>query len=215
MRLMEELVRQCRKPEGWFGTFVGRGMNIGHASVRKWGLTHVTVEPDACVLDVGCGGGKAVKDMAHMAPAGKVYGLDYSEEMVRLATRVNRRLIEEGRVEIRHGTVSSLPFPDGMFDLATASEACYFWPNFVDDLVEVRRVLKAGGTLLIANEAYIDARFEERNAYWASMAEMELHTPEEYDKLLSQAGYVSIEIDVVPEKNWISILAKTGEHPWS
>jgi len=208
MGLMEELIRQCRKPEGWFGRFVGRGMNVGHAGVRKWGLTHVTVSSDACILDVGCGGGKAVKDLAHMAPAGKVCGLDYSEEMVGLARRVNRRLIAGTRVDILHGTVSSLPFPDEMFDLVTAFEACYFWPNFVDDLIEIQRVLRSDGTLLIANEAYVDPGFDKRNTYWASIGEMELHSPEEYRQLLAQAGYAGIKVNIISEKNWIAIVAK-------
>ena len=81
------------------------------------------------MLDVGCGGGKSVQVLARAAPHGKVYGLDYSEEMVRLARRVNRALIHEGRVEIPHGTVSALPFPDGFFDLVTGFETYCFWPD--------------------------------------------------------------------------------------
>jgi ubiquinone/menaquinone biosynthesis C-methylase UbiE len=205
---MEKLVRQCRKPTGRMAKFVGMGMNIGHGRLRRWGLTHVAVEPDASILDVGCGGGRAVHVLAQMAPGGQVYGIDYSRDMVQLAQKVNRALIEAGRVKVRHGSVSSLPFPDGMFDLVTAFEAYYFWPHLIDDLKEIKRVLRSGGTLLIANEAYEHKRFAERNARWVQWGDMKIHTPDEYRAFLTEAGYAVAEIDVLPEKNWIAAVAR-------
>jgi ubiquinone/menaquinone biosynthesis C-methylase UbiE len=111
-------------------------------------------------------------------------------------------------VEIRRGAVSSLPFEDNMFDLATAFESYYFWPNLIDDLKEVRRVLKTGGTLLLVNEVYKDERFEKRNKKWASLLDMHLHSPDEFKDFLKEAGYHSVKIDNIPEKNWIAALAK-------
>ena len=64
MGLAEKFVRQCRKPEGLLGRFVGRAMNVGHTRIRRWGLTHVSVGPDGTILDIGCGGGGAIRDMS-------------------------------------------------------------------------------------------------------------------------------------------------------
>ncbi|MCW4019601.1 MAG: class I SAM-dependent methyltransferase, partial [Candidatus Bathyarchaeota archaeon] len=86
----------------------------------EWGLTHVSICPDAVVLDVGCGGGKNVSRLANRAPNGKVYGVDYSEDSVKVATEQNKKLIKAGRVKILHGSVETLPFPDNFFDLVTA-----------------------------------------------------------------------------------------------
>ena len=72
-----------------------------------------------------------------------ICGIDYSEEMVHLAQKTNKKFVENGHVEIIHGSVSSLPFPDGTFDLVTAFETYYFWPNLIDDLKEIKRVLKS------------------------------------------------------------------------
>jgi len=128
--------------------------------------------------------------------------------MVQLARKINKKFVENGHVEILHGSVSSLPFSDGMFDLVTAFEAYYFWPNLIDDLKEIKRVLKPGGTLLIANEVYKHDKFEKRNLKWAKWGDMMLHTLEEYRGFLNEAGYMAIEIDDVPEKNWIAAIAK-------
>jgi ubiquinone/menaquinone biosynthesis C-methylase UbiE len=199
---------QFRKPTGWMAKFIGLGMNREHEKVWRWGLEHITIASDAIVLDVGCGGGGTVKILAQAAPRGKVYGVDYSEDVLLTARRVNRALIEQGRVEVKHGSVSDLPFPDDTFDLVTAFETSMFWPNPVEDLREVRRVLKPDGTLLIANEAYADARFEKRNTKWARLANFQLQTPEETRQCLVEAGYAQVKINTLPENNWIAAIAQ-------
>jgi ubiquinone/menaquinone biosynthesis C-methylase UbiE len=212
MGFAEKLVRQCRKPQGMLGRFVGRAMNTGHARVIRWGLGHLSEEPTA-ILDVGCGGGAALRDMASRFPSTKLYGIDYSQDMVLLAKKVNKSLIKMGRVEITHGSVSSLPFSDQTFDLATAFEAYYFWPDLIHDLQEIKRVLMPGGTLLLVNEAYESAKFQDRNRKWAAWADMHLHSPAGYREFMTTAGYGAIEIHEVAEKNWIAALGKKTELP--
>ena len=208
MGIMQAMFKQFRKPTGWLGKIAGLGMNREHEKVWRWGLEHIAIAPDAVILDVGCGGGGTVKILAQAASRGKVYGVDYSEDVLLTARRVNQALIEQGRVELKYGSVSDLPFSDDAFDLATAFETTMFWPNPVEDLWEVRRMLKPGGTLLIANEAYVDARFEERNAKWSRWAGFQLQTPEETRQCLVDAGYARVEIDTLPENNWIAAIAQ-------
>ena len=208
MGIIRAMFTQFRKPTGWMAKFAALGMNREHEKVWRWGLEHIAIAPDAVILDVECGGGGAVKVLAQAASRGKVCGVDYSEDVLLTARQVNRALIEQGRVEIKHGSVSDLPFPDDTFDLVTAFETTMFWPNLVDALREVQRVLKPGGTFLISNEAYADARFEERNAKWARLANFQLQTPEETRQCLVEAGYTQVEIDTLPEKNWIVAVAQ-------
>jgi ubiquinone/menaquinone biosynthesis C-methylase UbiE len=207
MGIMQAMFKQFRKPTRWMAKFAGLGMNREHEKVWRWGLEHIAIAPDAVILDVGCGGGGAVKILAQTASRGKVYGADYSEDVLPTARQVNRALIEQGRVEIKHASVSDLQFADDTFDLVTAFETTMFWPSLVDDLREARRVLKPGGTLLIANEAYVDANFEERNSRWSRLADFQLQTPEETRRYLVEAGYAQVEIDTLREKNWIAAIA--------
>lgn len=208
MEIMQAMFKQFRRPTGRLAGLAGLGMNRGHEKVWRWGLEHIAIQPDAVILDVGCGGGGAVKILAQAASRGKVYGVDYAEDVLPTARRVNRAPVKQGRVEIKHGSVSALPFPDDTFDLATAFETTIFWPSLVNDLREVRRVLKPGGVLLISNEAYADARFEERNAKWSRLANFQLQTPEEPRQCLVEAGYAKVEIDTIHEKNWIAVIAQ-------
>ena len=213
MGIIEKFVRQCRKPQGLIGRLAGRAMNVGHAKVRRWGLGYVSSESYTAVLDVGCGAGGALRDMASTFPSAKLYGIDYSQDMVLLAKKVNKGLIEKGRLEISHGSVSSLPFADNTFDLVTAFEAYYFWPDLHRDLQEIKRVLRSEGKLLLVNEVYENEKFQDRNRKWAAWADMHLHTPADYREFLTRAGYEAIEIHEIVKKNWISALGKKIELP--
>jgi ubiquinone/menaquinone biosynthesis C-methylase UbiE len=207
MNLSEKILVHCRKPTGLFGRTLVRLMNHSH-KVAKWGLTYATIYPDAVVLDVGCGGGKTVNRLAKLAPNGKVYGVDYSEDSVKVATEQNKKLIKAGRVKILHASVEALPFPDNFFDLVTAVETYYFWPNLVENLTEIRRVLKPEGQILLINEAYKHEKFEKRNKKFAKLGNFKYHSPEEYLQFLSDSGYTVVEINVLEDKNWIAAKGK-------
>jgi SAM-dependent methyltransferase len=209
--LKEAMFRQFSRPRGWLGRMVGMGMNMEHKELWHWALGHVAIPANSAILDVGCGGGKSVGVLARLAPGGKVHGIDYSEEMVQLSKLLNRGLIRAGRAEIRHASACRLPFSSHSFDLVACFECCYFWPDMIEVLTQINRVLKEQGLLLIANEVYRDDRFGERNATWARLANMQIYDPKEYRKFLTSAGYCVTKIDVRPEKNWISIVA-TPEH---
>src|SRR5438477_5843418 len=140
--VMARSARQCRKPSDRAGRAVLQRMNVSHAELTAWGLSHVAMRDDFTILDVGCGGGRTIDRLASIATKGKVFGVDYSEESVATARETNARWIEQGRVDIQLGTVSRLPFTDGTFDLVTAVETHYYWPDLPRDVREVFRVLK-------------------------------------------------------------------------
>ena len=203
MGLMEMIVKQARMPTGKFGSFCARLMNIGHSKVTKWGLSHISINKDDTILDIGCGGGKTVNTLAKIATEGKIYGIDCSEVSVAVATSINKRLIKAGRVEILHASIESLPFSDDLFNLVIAVESYYFWPDLVNNLKEIRRVLKPGGSVILINAMYRDERFEKRNSNWARIGNFTYHLPEEFRVFLKDAGYSSTQIEVLENKNWI------------
>src|SRR5262245_21134032 len=133
---------QVRKPSGWLGRVVLWSMNLSHSAVTDWGLTHVDIEKGFTILDVGCGGCRTVQKLAEAATQGRVYGVDFAAGSVAASRSKNAQLIKDGRVEIRQASVSSLPFPDNYFDLVTAVETHYYWPDPVKDFQEILRVLK-------------------------------------------------------------------------
>ena len=130
----KELIINARKPEGELGDKLLDRMNVSHLDISK----------DDVILDIGCGGGVNVERFLQMTD-NKVYGLDYSEIAVEKSAKLNQEAIDDGRCEIIQGSVSQLPFEDNTFDIVTGFETVYFWPDFVNDSKEVRRVLKDDG----------------------------------------------------------------------
>ena len=101
---------QFKRPTGRRGRLVAVLMNRGHKQLSLWGLTHVNIEVDYIILDVGCGGGKIVNRLARQATLGKVFGIDYSPDIVEYSKKVNKKLIAENRVEIIEGSVEKNGF---------------------------------------------------------------------------------------------------------
>jgi SAM-dependent methyltransferase len=206
--IMSKLLNQCRKPTGWLGRAAAWGMNRGHSEVTDWGLGHISIAKDDTILDVGCGGGETVRKLAGIAPQGHVYGIDFSEASVAVCRRRNRQSINAGRVSVQFGSVSCLPFSDGMFDLVTAVETHYFWPDLVSDLQEILRVLKAGGKLMVIGEAYKDGKYDDRNRKWVEWGHMAYHSVDELGELLSVAGYSDVQMFEEYERGWLCGIGK-------
>ena len=211
MGLVKILLTQCSKPRGWLGRITLRNMNRGHAELTAWGLKHISVQSWDTILDVGCGGGVTVARLAAMAPEGKVCGIDYSEESVAASRKANYARIALGQVEILLGSVSHLPFPDRTFDLVTAVETHYFWPDLAADMGEILRVLKPGGTFLLIAEAYQGGKYDERlkklDALRGELKFAHLSIAEHRD-LFAKSGYSDIQIFEEYEKGWVCGVAK-------
>ncbi|MBT6145626.1 MAG: class I SAM-dependent methyltransferase [Gemmatimonadetes bacterium] len=162
----------------------------------------------ANVLDVGCGGGRTLEYLASLVRLGKAVGIDYSEDSVAVARRRNQELIASGRVEVLHGEVSSMPFPDATFDCVTAVETYYFWPDIAADLAEVRRVMKPNGQLVIIAGMYLGSKFDKRNAKLIRVGGMRCFSEQEFEDTLQDAGFANVDVTVEPLKGWICAIAQ-------
>jgi SAM-dependent methyltransferase len=203
----DEMIRMCARPTGELGRIIAEEMNECHYELWKWGLSHMQIPESAVIIDIGCGGGGAIKLLNSLSPHSRINGIDISEDMVALSRQTNDELIKQAKVKITCGNVSSIPYPDNTFDLAAAFESDYFWPDLKNDFREVLRCLKPGGTLIIVDEVYTHEFYDERNSQWAELTGCSFCSPEEYRRLISGAGFTSVEIIEIPERNWITIIA--------
>ena len=197
------LARQCRKPTWWPGLEFAHLMNSSHAGVTTWGLQHVQFEQHFTILDVGCGGGRTLQRLLALSPAGKVYGLEHADASVAVATKANASSIAAGSVEVRRGSVSNLPFAAHTFDVVTAVETHYYWPDLVRDLEEVRRVLKPGGRVAIIAESYRGKRLYVADRFAMRLLGGTLLTAREHREALIAAGYAEVEIFEDSRRGWL------------
>ena len=188
MGILKTFFTNCAHPRGIMGRMMLRFMNFGHAPLTNWGLDLVEFQPGWTMLDIGCGGGATLKRLLKRSDGAQVYGIDISEESVAKARKVNAAVLDK-QVFVCQGSAEKLPYEDGKFDLVTAVETVYFWPNLPECLHEVRRVLKPGGRFSIMVEVI------EGDSMWTNVVEgMTAYSPEQLKKLLDEAGFIDTAI---------------------
>lgn len=95
-----------------------------------------------------------------------------------------------------------LPFRDGFFNVATAFETTYFWPDLRAGLVEIRRVLSPGGRLVITNEV----ADREAAGRWAEHLDMNVPDGRNLAALAHEAGFLTVDISIHPRHGWLRLL---------
>ena len=202
------VLNQVRKPSRWVGRLFLWSMNVSHAGLTNWGLQHARIEKDSSILDVGCGGGRTIRTMAEVATEGRLFGVDYSAGSVDASRATNARLIQAGRVEIHQASVSRLPFPDATFDLVTAVETHYYWPDLPGDAREVLRVLKPSGQLVVIAETYKGGGHDPVTRLAMKALRAALLSADEHREWLASAGFSEVEVFEEKRRGWICVSGK-------
>ena len=208
MGLFKRFVNQTRKPAGFLGKLMLRGMNSGHAKMADWGFSHLPDLAPKNAVDLGCGAGRNVGELLKKYPNAQVTGIDYSDLSVEKSKEYNKAVIAAGRCRVMRGDVSQLQLPADAFDLATAFETVYFWPGLTQCFAQVAKVLKPGGYFMICNES--DGTDAAGLKYEMIIAGMKTHTAEEIEAALKAAGFSEVTCDHHPAKPWITVLARKG-----
>ncbi len=122
------------------------------SGIRRSTVKAARLKAGEAVLDVGCGTGDLTLRAARRVGAeGRAAGIDASPDMVKIA---RRKAARKGRdVDFRVAPIEDLPFADGEFDAALSSLMIHHLPDDLKlrGLVEVRRVLKPGGRLVVVD----------------------------------------------------------------
>lgn len=197
------VIGQARKPDRLLGRLFASMMNSSHSGLTDWGLTHVAIGRRFTILDVGCGGGKTIEKLAAVASEGRVYGVDYAAGSVAASRSKNAALIKAGRVRIEQASVSQMPFDADEFDLVTAVETQYYWPDLLGDMRGILRVLKPGGTLVVIAESYKGGSNElVQRPVMKLLGASNLSVDDQRD-LFERAGFCDIDVIEEKAKGWI------------
>ena len=206
MGLFKNYVSQTRKPEGFLGKMMLKGMNSGHARMADWGFTHLPEIKPEKAADLGCGGGRNAGELLKKYPEAHVTAIDYSDLSVEKAKEYNKAMIKAGRCTVKQGDVSDLQLPAESFDLATAFETIYFWPGLEKCFSQVARILKPGGYFMICNES--DGTDPTSLKFEKIIEGMKNYTVGDIEGALKAAGFSEVKSDHHPSKPWITVLAK-------
>lgn len=148
INISEEKLSQSVKPIGFWGSIRARLMAIGHRTIYKNVTAALNLQPEDDYVEIGCGSGIFIKSYTSFVHS--VAGLDHSEDMVKLATKINHKRVKEDTAEFRQGDASQLPWEDEKFSAAAAIATFMLWPEPLESLKEINRILRPGGRLVIS-----------------------------------------------------------------
>lgn len=192
-RMRSFISKQFGNPTGLLGKFIGNGMAKNNVFDALWTVSLLNIQPHHHVLEVGFGPGVSTQLAGEKASQGFIAGIDHSKAMVETASKRNADAIRSGRMELRRGEVSSLPYPEETFDIAFSLHSIYFWANPADCLRELRRVLKPSSLLAITIQP------KDKWKPNVDITVMTLYLGSEVASLFSEAGFQNIRVDVAPQ----------------
>lgn len=128
--------------DAWYETPLG---NLSDRLEKKLVFSLIGIRPGEAVLDVGCGTGNYTIELARRGAA--VVGIDRSEEMLVWA----RQKVKDERLKVNFQAADALdlPFPDSSFDAVVSNGLLCFLNEPEMALMEMHRVLKPGGRLVV------------------------------------------------------------------
>lgn len=193
------------KPTGEAGEQMLARMNESHGPLTTWGLSHFNWRGNETVLDIGCGGGANLKRMSDCVTTGHLTGVDYSETSVQTSRQTNEEAIKAGKMDVCQGSVEKLSFADDSFDKITTVESFYFWPDPPENLKEVSRVLKKGGTFLLIAEIYERPDLSPATRENINHYNLYNPTPETFETIFRKAGFTAVTVHIDPKEGWICV----------
>ncbi len=173
------------------------------------------LKPGEIVLDLGSGGGIDVLLSARrVAPGGKAYGLDMTDEMLALA-RENQKKAGVKNVEFLKGEIENIPLPDNSVDVIISNCVINLSSDKDRVLQEALRVLKPGGRLAVSDvvtKEGVPQEIRKSILLWVGCVAGALED-NEYREKLARTGFTNIEIEhtkIFRAKDALSFLEDKG-----
>jgi arsenite methyltransferase len=157
----------------------------------------IDLQAGETVLDLGSGGGiDVLLSATRVGPAGKVYGLDMTDEMLALA-RENQRRAGATNVEFLRGEIEQIPLPDDSVDVIISNCVINLSADKARVLREAFRVLKPGGRFAVSDvvvRGQVPDAIRKSMELWVGCIAGALDEGE-YRRLLTDAGFESVAVE--------------------
>jgi arsenite methyltransferase len=160
-----------------------------------------TLSPGEVVLDLGSGGGIDVLLSAkRVSPGGKAYGLDMTDDMLKLAEK-NRAEAGAENAEFLKGHIEDIPLPEGHVDVVISNCVINLSTDKPKVISEAFRVLKPGGRFAVSDMVFLGDKGKlppelvSSMEAWSGCVSGALEK-DEYEELLKEAGFEDVSVEV-------------------
>ena len=145
--------QQARKPSGLFGRLVmSRIFDKGNAFLNQFVIEIMAVNKNDLILEIGFGTGNLIYEMAGKISEGLIEGIEFSDEMISITQKRNKKYIAEDKVKIHNGNFDEYAFEKNNFDKICTINTIYFWQEPKKTAEKIAEILKPGGKFITAFE---------------------------------------------------------------
>lgn len=147
----------------------------------------------ASILDVGCGWGILLKELFLLDRNLKLFGIDISPKMVKVA---KLKFNNENKVEIQVGSADKLSYKNNSFDYLTCILSFHHYPDSLNSLREMFRVLKPSGKLFLLDpftSGFIAKFMVMVNRIIFREKDVHIYTKEQMLEMLKEVGFANIQ----------------------
>ena len=169
------LVYQSKKPSGFIGLWMMKIWNRAYLPMVVWSVSQLDHKKRfKTILDVGVGNGASSKYLKKHFPNSQVLGIDISTTAIRAAAQ-----LAESGLSFEVKNVENTDLPVGEFDLITAFQTHFHWSDLTQVFLELKRILKSDGIILLACEwsklAYFLPSFRKQGNLEQYLSNLDLH----------------------------------------
>ena len=142
-------------PAPFIASLEARGRTATQIRLRRGFLRFIPIRPGQRVLEVGCGTGVVLRDLAALVgPRGHVVGVDRSRSLAGAARHLVKRDRNHGRIAIRVAAGEQLPFRRPEFDVTLAVTVLLHVADPVSVVKEMARVTRPGGQVAAQDQDF-------------------------------------------------------------
>ncbi|MCY7023010.1 MULTISPECIES: class I SAM-dependent methyltransferase [Streptococcus] len=169
------LMYQSKRPSGLVGLWMMKLWNRVYLPMVVWAVSQLNHKKRYnAILDVGVGNGASSKYLKKHFPNSQVLGIDISSTAIRAAEKSARPGLA---FEVKNVENTNLPVEE--FDLITAFQTHFHWSDLTQAVLELKRILKPDGIILLACEwsklAYYLPDFRKQEKLEHYLSNLDLH----------------------------------------
>ena len=169
------LIYQSKRPFGFVGLWMMKLWNRVYLPMVVWSISQLDHKKRFyAILDVGVGNGASSKYLKNYFPNSRVLGIDISSTAIRAAEK-----LDEPGLSFEVKNVENMDLSVEEFDLITAFQTHFHWSDLTQAFLELKRILKPDGTILLACEwsklAYYLPDFKKHEKLESFLSTLDLH----------------------------------------
>lgn len=142
--------KQARKPTGIFGRFyMSRIFEKGNSELNAFVKEILSAKGNDNILEIGCGTGMLLTQIAGDLDDGFIEGIDFSKSMISVAQKKRINHINSKKIVIRHGDFDEFKFEFNYYNKIFSVNTIYFWKDPIATVSKIFDLLKPKGMLVL------------------------------------------------------------------